>query len=86
MKRNYWKLLGIVPIVIYMMVIQKINLEFATKIVVLGAIICTSVIVVVCCRDDKTKDQRKSQYLTLLAGLTISAAIFVYQFLKIGYK
>lgn len=81
--KNYLKLLGIVPILIFMIVTQSVKLGFATKMVILGAIICITITIGIYFKDDKTKKNRNTQYLMLFIGITISVAVFIFQFFNI---
>ncbi len=73
-------LLAFVPIVIYMMAIPMFDLGFTLKMVILGIIICNSLIISIYLNNQKSKEERNRKNLQLLLAMSVSLMVFLFQF------
>jgi hypothetical protein len=78
------KLLVSFPIWIYIMVTQMFDLGFTLKMIILGFIICNSLVISIYLNSQKSKEERNRKNLQLLVVMSISLIIFLVQFSHIG--
>jgi hypothetical protein len=78
------KLLVLFPILIYIMVTQMFDLGFTLKMIILGFIICNSLVISIYLNSQKSKEERNRKNLQLLVVMSISLIIFLVQFSHIG--
>jgi ABC-type tungstate transport system substrate-binding protein len=78
-------LLAFVPIVICMMAIPMFDLDFTLKMVILGIIICNSLIISIFLNSQESKEERNRKNLQLLVAMSISLMVFLFQFFQTGY-
>jgi hypothetical protein len=78
------KLLVSFPIWIYILVTQMFDLGFTLKMIILGFIICNSLVISIYLNSQKSKEERNRKNLQLLVVMSISLIIFLVQFSHIG--
>lgn len=78
------KLLVFFPFLIYIMVTQMFDVGFTLKMIILGFIICNSLVISIYLNSQKAMEERNRKNLQLLVAMSISLIIFLVQFSHLG--